>query len=530
MKMPWSQMSSRIPAKDRVPFWQKIAFAAGKVMHQVPGGLMFGALWMPVFNIGFGISPVVLGGIVMVIRAWDAMTDPVFGNLSDNTRTRWGRRRPYLFLGAIATAGVFPLFYNPPKSVMEGRSWLTTLGAWIPGAGMDGSNSGLVAYLLVIGLLFFTCFTVWSVPFYSLLLELTPNYDERTRTAAWLTVFAKLAAFVSSWIMLLVLTVGALAIGDMSVLEGKAQVVQETMRWLQPWLAGWSGGQAGEEPLVAGMRLVCWVVAGIMLIFGLCPAIFVRERYYEAEASKQARDPFWKSLGESIHCKPLWGLILVDFFLLIGNASDSALATYLNFYYVFGGDLTAAALVGGLKGSVLVVSGLALIPVCTWLAEKYEKKKVLLGMLGFSIFGHWLNYFLMTPENPYLQIIPAIFESAAISSVFLILPSMKADVADWDELETKRRREGSLNAFFSWFVKAAITIGMGLSGVLLAVSGFDAVLEKQPVEVLDRMFAIYIWMPIAMWGVAVVAAWMYPLSRKRCGEIRAALEARRGAI
>lgn len=63
----------------------------------------------------------------------------------------------------------------------------------------------------------------------------------------------------------------------------------------------------------------------------------------------------------------------------------------------------------------------------------------------------------MRPEHPYLQIVPGVFESCALAAVWMFFPSIKADVADHDELSTGRRREGSLNAFFSWFIKAALT-------------------------------------------------------------------------
>jgi len=151
-------------------------------------------------------------------------------------------------------------------------------------------------------------------------------------------------------------------------------------------------------------------------------------------------------------------------------------------------------------------------------------------MLGTSMFGHLLNYFCMTPEMPYLQIIPAFFEASAISAVWMFLPSMKADVADWDEEKTTRRREGSINAFYSWFIKASLTLSMGISGVVLEFSGYDAKVDVQPENVLQRMFLLYVLLPVIIWSVALISVWFYPLDRKRSTELRATLEARRGEI
>ena len=79
------------------------------------------------------------------------------------------------------------------------------------------------------------------------------------------------------------------------------------------------------------------------------------------------------------------------------------------------------------------------IPLYTWLGERYDKRNVVGFMLMGSMCGHVLNFFLMTPAMPYLQIIPGIFESCAISAVWLFIPSMKADIADYDEIQTSRR-------------------------------------------------------------------------------------------
>jgi GPH family glycoside/pentoside/hexuronide:cation symporter len=519
-----------ISAGDRIPQLQKLLFAAGVIAAHVPS-LMFNNLWMPVFNIGFGVNPVVLGGILMIMRAWDAFTDPVIGNLSDNTRTRWGRRRPLLFLGAITTALICPLFWNPPRFVLDGTSWLSGLAVGLPfWRGLDPGEQMMAVYLTLIGLMFFTSFTVWSMPFYSMQMELTPNYDERTRLAAWMTFFSKFAALGASWVLVLVMGVGALALGDPSIYEGKPSWFAGFLSGLQPLISSLANPQPDEKPIVVGVRLVSWGIAACILVFGLLPALFVKERYYKAETRNQRKDPFWKSLGESFRCKPLWGLIAIDFFLILGNSSVMALAQYVNFYYVFDGDIARASVVSGLRGSVVVVFGIALIPVATWLTERFDKRSVVMGMLGFSMVGHLLNYVFMTPEHPYWQILPAVFESSAVASVFLLLPSMKADVADWDELHTGLRREGALNAFFSWFVKAALTAAMGLSGVLLQFSGFDAKLGAQPPEVSNRMFLIYLVFPLVIWSLSLVAAWFYPMNRAKCLQIRADLEARRGVI
>lgn len=468
-----------IPEGDRIPLFQKVMFAAGNSMDFFATGLMVGVLWMPYFNIGLGISPARLGLVLMVLQAWNAFLDPVMGNLSDNTRTRWGRRRPFLAVGAILTACLSPWIWRPPVSSGE---------------------AGMVTYLLVMGVLFYTCFSCWAMPYYSMQLELTPNYDERTRLNAWSAVFGKFTSLCGAWAMALLSS---------------------------SWFAN---PATGQPDIVHGMKVCSWFVAGAILIVGLLPALFVQERYY-SEARHQARDPFWQSIRESARCRPLWMLIGISFFLVVGSTSIGTLAQYLNIYYVNHGDLAKASVIVGVKGTLLVVTGLLCIPVYTWLGERYDKKQVVGFMIGLTMVGQVLNVFLMTPAHPWLQIIPGFFESSAISAIWLFLPSMKADTADYDELKTMRRREGALNAFYSWFIKAALTCSMGLGGWVLEFSGFDVKLaHEQPASVLHTMLALYVILPVVIWGIALIFVWRYPLNRAEMSAIRQALEGRRGAV
>lgn len=469
-----------IPEKDRIPLLQKLMFATGENMNFICTGLMTSVLWMPFFNIGLGMKPYVLGLILMVYRAWDAITDPIIGNWSDNARTRWGRRRPFLVVGAILTAAVYPLFWYMP---------------------LDLTDQGKITYLIGVGLVYFSFYTLWSMPYYGFQLELTPNYDERTRLAAWCTLFAKFGFFIGGWIL-------ALATSDF---------------FLDP--------ATGKPDIVAGMRFTAWFIAGAILVVGMLPALFVKERYYVHEAAAQPRTRLWTSLRESAGCRPLWYLVGASFFLVLGSGSVNTLGQYLNFYYVNHGDLQTANIIAGWKTSVIVVVGIGSIPLLTWFGRRHDKRVMITAMMMFSLFGHLLAYVCMTPKYPYLQIVSGVFEASALSAFWLFIPSMKADVADADELTTARRREGSLNAFFSWFIKVAHTCSFFFAGVLLELTGFvDPKLPEQPPEVLSRMMGLYIVLPLVIWSLGLLCVWKYPLGREKMGNIRTQLEARRGEV
>jgi GPH family glycoside/pentoside/hexuronide:cation symporter len=434
-------------------------------------GVLAGVLWMPYFNIGMGINPTSLGIVLAILLTWNAFSDPLMGNISDNARTRWGRRRPFIAVGSVLTASLYPLFFFIPTGLSE---------------------TGKLIYLTAVGIAFYSCFTIWAMPYYGFQMELTPNYDERTRLTSWVAAFGKLSALMGGWIL-------AIA----------------TSHWfLNP--------VTGKGDILIGMKVLCWFLAGGIMLFGLLPALFVKERFYEGEANHQPREPFWKSIKDSAQCRPLWTLIGITFFMILGSSAVGALGQYVNIYYIFDGDISAASIVGGWKGTVIVVTGILLIPFWAWLGEQFDKKTVVFSMLSFTMIGHLTNYFFMRPDMPYLQLISGVFESAAISAVWLFIPSMKADTADVDELHTGRRREGSINSFFSWFVKASLTCSAGVSGFVLDFSGFTSKTTHQSPATLHQMLWIYLLLPIGIWAIALVIAGYYPLSRSRM--------ARRGLI
>ncbi|PAW77473.1 MAG: hypothetical protein B9S32_10770 [Verrucomicrobia bacterium Tous-C9LFEB] len=469
----------RIAAADRVPATQKLAFSAGYCVDYLAYGLTASVLWMPFFNIGLGISPAILGIILMILRAWDAFLDPAIGNISDNTRTRWGRRRPYIFVGAILTAGLYLLLWRLPIHL---------------------SSTNTILLLGLLGILFSTAFALWSTPFYGLQMELTPSYDERTRLAAWVAVAGKFVYFGGGWV---------LAIAS----------------------SAWFVDQAtGKPDIVHGMKTISWFIAGLIVILGIAPALFVKERYYKATAAKQNRDPFWQSLWESFHCRPLWNVIGISCFLVLGSSISNTLGQYVNIYYVNEGRAANAFIISGWKSTLVMIVGVTGIPIWTWLSERLDKKTIVAIMLGGTLVGHLLNIVCLRPDMPYLQLLPAVFETGAIGAVWLFVPSMKGDVADHDETITKRRREGSLSAVYSWFAKAGSVTGAGLGGLVMQMTGFDATLSMQSPDALSRMRILFIVLPILFWGCTLLFIWKYPLNRARMTAIRAELEATRGKV
>jgi len=147
---------------ERLPVKTKLAYGAGDLGAAITAaitGFFLNAFLLDVAQ----LRPGLVGIIFLVSTIWDAITDPIVGNLSDRTRTRWGRRRPWLLFGALPFGLTF---------IMQ---WL------VP----DLDENGLFLYYLAAALLLKTAFTVVNIPYTSMTPELTPNYNERTRLTAY---------------------------------------------------------------------------------------------------------------------------------------------------------------------------------------------------------------------------------------------------------------------------------------------------------------------------------------------------------
>src|SRR5512141_1340694 len=158
------------PAADRIPLPQLAAYGAGGIIPIALfniAGILVGLMG----NISLGLSAFWLGVILIIPRLWDALSDPIIGHLSDNTRTRWGRRRPYLLIGGILVALFFVGMWWIPKG--------DTVRAWFPTEA--GFQAFQLVYILISLLLFFTSCNIFEIPHGALGMEMTTDSHERTR-------------------------------------------------------------------------------------------------------------------------------------------------------------------------------------------------------------------------------------------------------------------------------------------------------------------------------------------------------------
>jgi len=481
-------------SEDRVSLFQKLIYGSGAFVNNLLAAAIGGMAI--ILNLGLGMNPALVGLLGALPRLVDAFTDPLMGYISDNTKSRWGRRKPYIFFGAISVGVIFALMWQLPRGQSESfYFWFFLMGS----------------------LFFYLAYTVFATPYVALGYELTPDYHERTRLMAVQNVMGQLAYLISPWFL-----------------------------WFMQY-------ELLFGDLVEGASWLAIIIAVLTISFGILPAIFLIERHQKAELDRPpVKQPDQKPHAEdgelldvkqlpagvrgfvdgfvtTLKFKPFLYLCAATFLVFNGFMLVSSFQFYVIIYYVFGGDQGLGAQYGGWAGTVGAISTFCVIFLVAWMSTKIGKRRAFYISTGISIFGYALKWFCYSPEHPMLLLLPAPFIAFGLGGLFTLMGSMIADVCDMDELETRQRREGMFGSIYWWVVKLGMAAALAGGGFLLNGTGFDVALggEQAPDTIfLMRVFDVTI--PIL---ASLISIWMiaiYPITEEKAHTIRLELEERRG--
>jgi GPH family glycoside/pentoside/hexuronide:cation symporter len=456
--------------EDVVPFKSKIAFGLSEVTQQLVQQSFYQLIY-PIYNIGLGVSPAFIGGVLATTRLLDAFTDPLVASFSDNFRSRFGRRRPILLVGTILTGLTFLALFFIPR-------------------GLAVSTYSL--YLAVLSLLFFFVFGVFTVVKEAFKIELTKDYRERVRVAAFIQFIIPAGAIGATWVF---------AVSQLKIFEDT----------------------------LAGARAVALGIFGAVLCLGALPVFLVREHNYES-ARKQARVPLRKTLPAMMRNRPLLLLSIASVASSIGMLSVQSLGLYVNIYHVHAGDAKAAALMNGAIGTAYSIASFAIVAPTAWLAVRYGKRRVALGGLAIGFIGTCLKWWCWTPSAPMLMFVTPILMGIGVSVFWMLAYSMLPDITDETELRDGFKCEAMVGAFFTWTMKTGMSLAFLLSGYVLIWVHFDQKLGgSQPPETILGMRLFYSIGPAVGFAVAIVCMWFYPISEDSALATRRLLEARHQA-
>ena len=454
----------------RISIKEKAAFAAGAVTAQASTGI-FNQLLVPIYQITLGVNPLLIGLVQTIMRLWDAVTDPLVAHWSDNIRTRWGRRRPFVFVGGFLVALFFPLIWLPSDQ-------------W--------SENVIFGYLLVASLCYLTFHTIYTIPYEALGLELTDDYNERTRLYAFRAYIPQILGLGVGWIYAFIQT----------------DFFDNTLH---------------------GIRSISIGIGILMLLTALFPAILLRERKPK-EILNQKKIPLTQNIRETMSNRPFLIMMVI---LVLGSFMSSIFSSmnlYAKIYVLYEGDTKAGAFLHAWASLVYSSVFLVAVGVSSWLAQKYSKRTVMYGAAVLTVMTAGVKYVCYNPDYPYLSLIIPLFAAPIAAVNSYVVSAMMADVAYYDFWKTGERREAMFTGVASWLYKFAFSLSGIVAGALLVIIGFDESLGGAQSDLTKRWLVLGLVLGSLIPGIIdIVALKFYPLSPKVMDKCREEVEAREAA-
>jgi Na+/melibiose symporter-like transporter len=599
----------KVAPEDQVPLKQKIAYGFGST-NELWGNWLFPSMIWPVFNGFLMISPSLVGLVVMVNRLVDAVSDPFFGWLSDNTRTRWGRRRPYILVFAILTALFFPVLFLCPTL---GSGWSEMQYVW---------------YMIITSGILITLASGHNMPYAALGSELTPDYNERTSVFSFKTIIQKIPEcgmfFAAMFCALAIFnnsvpgvtqddvaalneqisgmraeanelksataeiekSKGADSDAKLKDIEAKVGKLESGLKDVNLKVADFEGKvrdaadeetpapwNLGNKPIPAekdaaeeskksaltkrietleqdlqtasvlneamkekpdmlkGARVYILMIAFVMIIVGIYVFTVVKERYYDKVAVKQERVKITETLFTVLSCKPFRVQLAMAVAIGIGMSMVGTLGFFTTVFYVCEGDWAVGTQWNFIMGIGNMVFPFVGVPFYAFVSKKIGKKKTMGLVMIMATVMFLLTWVLYNPNIKWLQFFAAGGIAFTQAGFWMLYSSMMADVVDWDEMETGKRREGAFNACGSWMMKVGMALGGGAAGVVLESTGFDVALGgAQSVESLTQMRLWLMIIPIIGYIVAFAFLIRLNLTPKVMEGVRKKLEEIRGVV
>lgn len=451
----------------------KIFYGVGSVAFGVKDN-GFATILLPFYNLVLHLPPQLVGGAIAIALVVDAFLDPIVGHISDNLRTKWGRRHPLMYLSALPVAISYLLLWNPP--------------AWSQGA--------MFIYLIIVAIVVRTFITLYEIPSSALAPELTDDYDERTSLLAYRVFFA--------WF------------------GGLTMVTLAYMVFLKPDAAHKVGQLNAEGYSLYG------ITAAIIMFFAIIISALGTHRFIplfrKPEARKVTIRQYAAEMFATLSNKAFLILLLAAAFLNLATGLVFALAFYVNTYFW---ELSSQQL-GVLTMAIFIAVTLAFI-IAPPLSKRFGKKKSAIAMFscGLTINSLPLLLGLLGLFAPVgsPELMPLLFGFSTIGAALsigssIMIVSMIADVVEDSELKTGRRSEGLFFAGNSFLQKAISGLGVFGSGMLLWAVGFPSDAKPGAVDpAIVQNFAItYLLVVTALYVIGFIILSRFPITREHHNE------------
>ena len=465
--------------KKKLTGSEKFAYGLGAVGKDMV--YMLSASYISIYFLDvMGISAVAIGILLMVARVFDAFNDPLMGVLVAKTKTRWGKFRPWLFIGTVTNAIILYMMFTIPPT-------------------LDGA--GLIAYASATYILWGVTYTMMDIPYWSMI----PAFTESGKEREGLSAFARSCAGVGSALIsiITVMSVGAL---------GKAL-----------------GGTTDYEINRLGYSRFALIIAVLFVVFITITCLLIKEKSTVNMQSASIKDMF-KALVQNdqamtvviaivmINTALYFTQQLVYFFLKY----DFSPATYRD-------DFTLFNTVGG---GCQILAMIFLFPI---LRSFMDTVKIFYTCFGMAVLGYVLIIViaLTGTSNIMWLLIPAALIMSAVGVLNVIITVFLANTVDYGEWKNNRRDESVIFSMQTFVVKLASGISGFMSSMVLAIFSINPDKEATVVKAISdsQRFGLRFTMTLIPIAVLVVGAIVfkkrYALSDAKMQKITSEIESRK---
>lgn len=452
--------------EPRLTGWQLVAYGQLVVPLAVIG-LPVAVYIPPFYSSTLGLDLAAVGLILMLARISDVITDPLIGRLSDRTRTRFGRRRPWVLAGVPVMMASALMLFVPPGEV---------------------SNLYLLTWIAAI----YLGYTLITIPYGAWGAELSGDYRERNRITGSREMF---------------LLVGLL-VAISAPIAG----------------AYWNGtptdeGAAGRS----AVGVLGWLTAIMLPICALIAFASVPEpKFHETQSI-----PFRRGLRVAMKNGPFRIVLLSSIFGALAGSINIGVVIFF-FEHVAeigqaGTILIFVLFVAGVLGSPFWVWLGGRI-------GKHNAIAVA-GFVSMFVFALVpLVIYVVKPSSPELVLPCLVFinivQGLALGAAPILGPSIMADVVDLDTIKSGEQRAAFMFAFLGMVRKTFEAMGVGIALPILAWAGFNAQSRDNSPEALFALLAMYCLVPLVLWLVSIAIILRYPITKERQARLRSALERR----
>lgn len=413
----------------------KYSYGIGALGKDLVYGIV-GTYLMFYFTDVVGLAPGFVGTLFLVARIWDTVNDPMMGMVVDNTKTKWGKFRPWILIGTIINAIVLIFLFKKPD--------------------LDGLP--LYAYFSVMYILWGMTYTIMDIPYWSMIPSLTKDKEERERVAVIPRVFASIGG----------LTIGTFGLTFVAVLGG------------------------GND--VKGFELLAVVIASIFILSSVITCINVKEpstlntNTTDKKAERVTLKQTFNILRSNDQLLVFIGVVLCM------NLMLQFLGGMALYYFKYAtGNEAMFKIYNGFAGFA-EIGGLLLFPI---LARKIGRQKLfkvgcfvpVVGLIGLLVSG------LLAPQNAIFTIIAAILVRGGGGFVLASTTVMLADVVDYGEFKLGTRNESIIFSAQTLLVKSASAFSGWAIGVGLQMMGYVAN-QEQSAQTIMGMRGLMIFAPI----------------------------------